>query len=56
MEQPLTIGEDFQVIVNIFQVYFALIGSHSEYDLHHPQYKPDERILEKKYLSILLNL
>lgn len=26
---------------------FAIIGSNSEYDLHHPKYDPDERILEK---------
>lgn len=47
MEQPLTIGEDFSGYSQHFPSVFALIGSHSEYDLHHPQYKPDERILEK---------
>ena len=26
---------------------FAFIGSDSKYDLHHPKYHPDERILEK---------
>lgn len=47
MEQPLTIGEDFSGYSQHFPSVFALIGSHSEYDLHHPQYKPDEMILEK---------
>ena len=39
MEQPLTIGEDFSGYSQHFPSVFALIGSHSEYDLHHPQYK-----------------
>ncbi|MEJ7427778.1 amidohydrolase, partial [Staphylococcus haemolyticus] len=26
---------------------FAFIGSDSKFDLHHPNYHPDERILEK---------
>lgn len=47
MNQPLTIGEDFSGYSKYYPSVFALIGSNSEYDLHHPKYEPDERILEK---------
>ncbi|MCU5745231.1 amidohydrolase [Staphylococcus sp. SQ8-PEA] len=47
LEQPLTIGEDFSGYSKYYPSVFALIGSQSEYDLHHPLYDPDERILEK---------
>ena len=41
------------LLERIFRLYrriprcFAFIGSDSKYDLHHPKYHPDERILEK---------
>ncbi|MBM9447556.1 MULTISPECIES: amidohydrolase [Staphylococcus] len=47
MEQPLTIGEDFSGFANKYPSVFVFIGSNSDYDLHHPKYDPDERILEK---------
>ncbi|MGW7832901.1 amidohydrolase [Staphylococcus xylosus] len=47
MDQPLTIGEDFSGFSNKYPSVFVFIGSNSEYDLHHPKYDPDERILEK---------
>ncbi|ANQ64986.1 amidohydrolase [Staphylococcus equorum] len=47
MDKPLTIGEDFSGFSNKYPSVFAFIGSNSEYDLHHPKYDPDERILEK---------
>ncbi|BCN89235.1 amidohydrolase [Staphylococcus argenteus] len=47
MHQPLTIGEDFSGYSKYYPSVFALIGSNSEYDLHHPKYDPDEVILEK---------
>lgn len=47
MEEPLTIGEDFSGYTKDYPGVFAIIGSNSEYDLHHPKYDPDERILEK---------
>ncbi|MBF9295508.1 amidohydrolase, partial [Staphylococcus epidermidis] len=42
-----TIGEDFSGLLEHHPGVFAFIGSNSEYDLHHPKYNPDERILEK---------
>ncbi|MGD3155254.1 amidohydrolase [Staphylococcus warneri] len=47
MDLPLTIGEDFSGYTETYPGVFAFIGSNSEYDLHHPLYDPDERILEK---------
>ncbi|KKI56287.1 N-acetyl-L,L-diaminopimelate deacetylase [Staphylococcus pasteuri] len=47
MDLPLTIGEDFSGYTEIYPGVFAFIGSNSEYDLHHPLFDPDERILEK---------
>ncbi|MFQ3783569.1 amidohydrolase [Staphylococcus saprophyticus] len=47
MDKPLTIGEDFSGFSNKYPSVFVFIGSNSEYDLHHPKYDPDERILEK---------
>lgn len=47
MDKPLTIGEDFSGYSKQYPSVFALIGSNSKYDLHHPNYEPDERILEK---------
>lgn len=47
MEQPLTIGEDFSGFSSQYPSVFVFIGSNSAYDLHHPKYDPDERILEK---------
>ena len=47
MDLPLTIGEDFSGFSNKYPSVFVFIGSNSEYDLHHPKYDPDERILEK---------
>ena len=46
MTEPLTIGEDFRLHERLSWC-FAFIGSNSKYDLHHPKYDPDERILEK---------
>ncbi|MEJ7219923.1 amidohydrolase [Staphylococcus gallinarum] len=47
MDVPLTIGEDFSGFSQQYPSVFVFIGSNSEYDLHHPKYDPDERILEK---------
>lgn len=47
MDLPLTIGEDFSGYTESYPGVFAFIGSNSEYDLHHPLFDPDERILEK---------
>ncbi|QDW98128.1 amidohydrolase [Staphylococcus agnetis] len=44
--RPLTIGEDFSGYQAIAPSYFAMIGSESDYPLHHPLYQPDERIFE----------
>ncbi|MDU2144494.1 MAG: amidohydrolase, partial [Staphylococcus sp.] len=44
---PYTIGEDFSGLLEHHPGVFAFIGSNSEYDLHHPKYNQDERILEK---------
>ncbi|PTK93663.1 amidohydrolase [Staphylococcus gallinarum] len=46
MDEPLTIGEDFSGFSQQYPSVFVFIGSNSEYDLHHPKYDPDERILE----------
>lgn len=46
MDEPLTIGEDFSGYSTHYPSVFAFIGSNSEYDLHHPKFDPDERILE----------
>lgn len=46
MDEPLTIGEDFSGYATHYPSVFAFIGSNSEYDLHHPKFDPDERILE----------
>ena len=50
LEHPYTIGEDFSGLLEHHPGVFAFIGSNSEYDLHHPKYNPDERILEKTRL------
>ncbi|EHJ07370.1 amidohydrolase [Staphylococcus simiae] len=55
MEEPLTIGEDFSGFSQQIPGVFAFIGSNSNYDLHHPQYDPDEMIL-KKVPSYFVNL
>lgn len=57
MTHPLTIGEDFSGLLRTKPGVFAFIGSNSQYDLHHPQYDPDERILEKvpDYFITLIN-
>lgn len=47
LERPLTIGEDFSGYQTVAPVYFAMIGSESEFALHHPKFNPDERILER---------
>ncbi|PTE70086.1 amidohydrolase [Staphylococcus devriesei] len=47
LDNPLTIGEDFSGLLKEHPGVFAFIGSNSVYDLHHPKYDPDERILEK---------
>ncbi|WP_251517788.1 MULTISPECIES: amidohydrolase [Staphylococcus] len=47
MQEPLTIGEDFAGYSQQYPSVFAFIGSNSKYDLHHPKFDPDERILEK---------
>ena len=47
LDEPLTIGEDFSGYTREYPGVFAFIGSNSKYDLHHPKYHPDERILEK---------
>ena len=47
LDNPYTIGEDFSGLLANHPGVFAFIGSNSEYDLHHPKYDPDERILEK---------
>lgn len=41
------IGEDFASYQQVAPVHFAMIGSNSEYPLHHPQYNPDEAMLDK---------
>lgn len=46
MDEPLTIGEDFSGYSTHYPSVFAFIGSNSDYDLHHPKFDPDERILE----------
>jgi amidohydrolase len=46
MDEPLTIGEDFSGYSTHYPSVFAFIGSNSDYDLHHPKFNPDERILE----------
>lgn len=46
LDEPLTIGEDFSGYSKHYPSVFALIGSQSDYDLHHPKYDPDERIFE----------
>ena len=43
--------EDFSGYTEEYPGVFAFIGSDSKYDLHHPKYHPDERILEK-FLNI----
>ena len=47
MEEPLTIGEDFSGYTKDYPGSFISLAQNSEYDLHHPKYDPDERILEK---------
>lgn len=47
LETPYTIGEDFSGLLANHPGVFAFIGSNSKYDLHHPKFDPDERILEK---------
>lgn len=47
LTEPKTIGEDFSAMSDAVPGVFAFIGSESNYDLHHPKYNPDERILEK---------
>ena len=39
--------EDFSGYTEEYPGVFAFIGSDSKFDLHHPNYHPDERILEK---------
>ncbi|MCG3399447.1 amidohydrolase [Staphylococcus massiliensis] len=46
-DEPLTIGEDFSGFTKHYAGVFVMIGSESEYQLHHPKYDPDEGILEK---------
>lgn len=46
LAEPKTIGEDFSALSDTVPGVFAFIGSESDYDLHHPKYQPDERILE----------
>ncbi|EKU49004.1 amidohydrolase [Staphylococcus massiliensis] len=46
-DEPLTIGEDFSGFTKHYPGVFVMIGSESEYQLHHPKYDPDEGILEK---------
>ncbi|MCS4486062.1 amidohydrolase [Staphylococcus americanisciuri] len=41
------IGEDFAAYRQIAPIHFAMIGSDSEYPLHHPKYAPNEAILDK---------
>ena len=46
LDEPVTIGEDFRLyrrIPRCFRIYWF----DSKFDLHHPNYHPDERILEK---------
>lgn len=47
LENPYTIGEDFSGLLANHPGVFAFIGSNSKYDLHHPKFDPDERILER---------
>lgn len=47
LDEPVTIGEDFSGYTEEYPSVFAFIGSDSKFDLHHPNYHPDERILEK---------
>ena len=46
LDEPVTIGEDFSGYTEEYPGVFAFIGSDSKFDLH-PNYHPDERILEK---------
>lgn len=56
LDNPKTIGEDFSAMSDTVSGVFAFIGSESEYDLHHPKYQPDERILDTvpEYLANLV--
>ncbi|BCU53029.1 N-acetyl-L,L-diaminopimelate deacetylase [Staphylococcus auricularis] len=47
LDQTLTIGEDFSGYSDLYPSVFALIGSQSTHDLHHPRFDPDEQILDK---------
>ncbi|REH89319.1 amidohydrolase [Staphylococcus felis] len=47
LPRALTIGEDFSGYQGVAPVHFAMIGSESGYALHHPQYNPNEAILDK---------
>lgn len=47
LPRALTIGEDFSGYQAVAPVHFAMIGSDSEYPLHHEQFQPNEQILDK---------
>lgn len=47
LPRALAIGEDFSGYQSVAPVHFAMIGSESDYALHHPKFNPDEAILDK---------
>lgn len=47
LPRALTIGEDFSGYQAVAPVHFAMIGSDSDYPLHHEQFQPNEQILDK---------
>ena len=61
LKRPLTIGEDFSGYQCVAPTYFAMIGSNSDYPLHHPKFDPEEEMLRYvpdyfvKFSHLLLN-
>ncbi|MGV3244663.1 amidohydrolase [Staphylococcus sp. 11261D007BR] len=47
LPRALAIGEDFSGYQSVAPIHFAMIGSESDYALHHPKFNPDEAILDK---------
>ncbi|WP_349017804.1 M20/M25/M40 family metallo-hydrolase [Staphylococcus epidermidis] len=47
LDEPVYYWRGFFRLYRRIPRCFAFIGSDSKYDLHHPKYHPDERILEK---------
>ncbi|MCQ9353560.1 M20/M25/M40 family metallo-hydrolase, partial [Corynebacterium sp. 209RC1] len=61
LKRPLTTGEDFSGYQRVAPTYFAMIGSNSDYPLHHPKFDPEEEMLRQvpdyfvKFSHLLLN-